>query len=332
MEREVALSLYRKMVLAREFETSRTSMRTAVNMLVKEGLIVKSPRRGARVLPHMERFSQKIVGVVHSLPAKTGFSSPREPASVLAGIQSTLSRFGCRCELVSVRDSCEGSCSLVERCGALIFVETVGLEEHILELEHQETPVVVANLEVDLDVTATWMDHRKAALHAVEVLVGFGHHRIAFLGRDRGWLFYGKAREGYLAGLKRAGIVPDKKLIGVCGETNPLSAYFAAKALLEAREPPTAVVAARDILAMGACRAVTEAGLVLGRDVSVIGFDDISWPQEEPFLTTFHEPCQELGAVAAEMLVDRIVNGWRPPEKCEMEAPLVLRRSAGPLL
>ena len=57
-----------------------------------------------------------------------------------------------------------------------------------------------------------------------------------------------------------------------------------------------------------------------------------AWPQEAPFLTTFREPCAEMGAAAAEMLVERIVNGWRKPEKREIEARFIVRRSAGPLI
>jgi LacI family transcriptional regulator len=223
--------------------------------------------------------------------------------------------------------------ALTAQYGALIFAETSGQtsghEEVIVGLERRKIPVVVANLEIDLEASATFVDHRKVALRATQVLAGFGHRRIAFLAREPGYLFYGEARRGYLDGLKEAGIAADDSLIAVSQQTDPLSAYFATKPLLERSDPPTALVAARDILAQGACRAITEAGLTVGRDVSVIGFDDVSWPQEEPFLTTFREPCREMAAAAAEMLIERIVRGWRPPEKREFEAPLVLRRSAG---
>ena len=314
--------------LAQELSVGRNTVSAALTTLTQEGYVLKTSGRGTRVLPHQERLSRKAVGVVHSLSA----TPPAEPLRVMAGIQDAFSRFGYRYELASRRERSESADALQEHYGGLIFVETVGYEEDILELERRRIPLVVANMEVDLDVTATWVDHRKATCQAVKALVGFGHRRIAFLGRDHGWLFYGKAREGYLAGLKEAGIAPDGSLVAVCEDTDPLSAYLATKALLEVPEAPTAIVAARDILAQGACRAATEAGFVVGRDVSIIGFDDISWRQAEPFLTTFQEPCRELGTVAAELLVERIVNGWRPPEKREMEAPLVLRRSAGPLM
>ncbi len=66
--------------------------------------------------------------------------------------------------------------------------------------------------------------------------------------------------------------------------------------------------------------------------MSIIGFDDLTWPTDDPRLTTFREPIFELAGEAARMLVDRIVSGWSEPQRRVFDAPLVLRRSAGPCL
>jgi DNA-binding LacI/PurR family transcriptional regulator len=217
------------------------------------------------------------------------------------------------------------------RFGALCFIEwSFASDQLIADLERRRTPTVVAKLEGDLGATATWVDHQAPMRQAVQTFVSLGHRRIAFVGRETSYGCYGQAREGYLAGLREAGLPPDESLIAVCGKTGALSAYLAARPLLQAAAPPTAIVAARDSLAEGVCHAVEEAGLVVGHHVSVIGFDDMTWPEGRAFLTTFREPCYDLGAVAAEMLVERIVNGWAPPEKRNLETPFVLRRSAGP--
>ena len=68
----------------------------------------------------------------------------------------------------------------------------------------------------------------------------------------------------------------------------------------------------------------------MGRDVSVIGFDDITWPETDSFLTTFQEPAKEMGRVAAQMLLERLLTGWKPVERREVPSPLVVRASAGP--
>jgi len=212
----------------------------------------------------------------------------------------------------------------------IIYLEAV-YPARIDSLHKEGFPVVVANLEDNLDVPCTCVDHAGIMHEAVRLLVGFGHKRIAFLGQNEWVCFFGKAREGYLSGLEEAGIPRDESLIGITESTNALQAYGVTKELLGLSDPPTAFVAARDLLAAGAVQAAHEAGLTVGRDVSVISYDDISWFQEEPFLTTFREPCYELGAAAAEMLINRI-QGHETPEKLVIDSPLIVRKSAGPLL
>ena len=192
---------------------------------------------------------------------------------------------------------------------------------------------MIANLEWSWEITSTWVDHGKATLHAVRTLVSMGHRRIGLVTRSPDTYFYGKSLEGYVAGLEEAGLPLDRTLIVESeGGHDNLTSYFTAKRLLNVHPVPTAIVAARDYHAHGAYSAFTEAGYVVGRDVSLIGFDDVTWPEGRDFLTTFREPNYELGVVAAEMLIDRIVHGWRPPEKREIECPFILRRSAGPLV
>ncbi|HRU07010.1 MAG TPA: substrate-binding domain-containing protein, partial [Candidatus Brocadiia bacterium] len=159
-----------------------------------------------------------------------------------------------------------------------------------------------------------------------------GHRRIALLIRPADQYFYGMALKGYQNGLADAGIPFDASRVVVCQDPDAVSAYVRVRDYLRDNPAPTALVAARDYLANGACQALVEKGLEIGRDVSVIGFDDTSWPLKQPFLTTFAEPNIELGRVAAEMLLERIIHGWQPVEKREVQATLILRKSAGPCL
>lgn len=318
--------------MAREFSTSRGTVSAAVSALARDGLVTQSPGRGTHVLPPMDRLSgSSVVGILHSSHVASSAPWPKT-ASIIQGIRDTLSRLGHRHDMRSITASEISPDMIPEQYGAAIFVETFGCQAQILELEERRVPLVVASLEIALEVTATFVDHRQTTLDAVSMLAALGHRRIAFLGREPRIFFYGQAKEGYVAGLHHAGIPFHKSLVAVSEHTDPLSAYFATVPLLKAPEPPTAIVVARDVLAQGACRAIEEGGFMIGRDISVISFDDFSWPLDEPFLTTFHEPCYEMGAAAAEMLSDRIVTGWKPPEKRKLKAPFILRRSAGPLI
>ena len=314
--------------LAREFGTSRTTVSTALAALGEEGLVMQTRGRGTRVLPPTERISSRPIAVIHHCGPRNQVWP--ESMRIMEGVQETFLRLEYPYRMLPILEDSLDIADLAKRYGAILIVEASAPPKDILALEEQRIPLVVANLETDLDVSATCVDHPAIIREAVNTLVRFGHRRIAFAGREPECAFYAKAGEGYEAGLAAAGIPFDPSLIIACDNTNALSAYLGTEAILNLADPPTGIVAGRDVLARGVCRAVDAAGKVVGRDVSVIGFDDVSWPNEEPFLSTFREPCHELGAVAAEMLIDRIVNGRRPAEKRVLPAPFVLRRSAGP--
>ena len=118
--------------------------------------------------------------------------------------------------------------------------------------------------------------------------------------------------------------------IQLVAEPHMLAAYQAFKPLLDREDRPTAVVCARDVFAHGACQAASEAGLQVGRDISVVGYDDISWGSAKRALTTFHEPCREMGAAAADMIVQRLLTGRTDMETQILPFPLIVRQSAGP--
>lgn len=320
--------------LAKEFRTSRVTVAAALAELEREGLVSRSAGRGTRVLPIMDRVSQSSVGVVHGeLPSMEDVAR-QDSLRTLQGIRDTLERLGHAYKLVTASSTGSTlSVPLSEQFGSLILIEgSHGSDLQLEALEQRKYPVVVAKLEHDLEVAATIADHREPMRQAVEAFVGLGHRRIAFIGRDENFGLHGQARAGYLAGLQEAGIAVEESLLAVCEKTDALSGYFAARSLLQSPRPPSAIVAARDSIAEGVWHAIEEAGLIVGRQVSLIGFDDTTWPEGKKCLTTFREPCYEMGATAAEMLVQRIVQGWSPPEKRKFESAFVLRRSAGPYL
>jgi len=318
--------------LAAEFHTSRLTVAKAMKALAQDRLVLRSPGRGTRVLPVLERLSRPTIGVIHNELRAMEAASLRDSLETLQGVRDTLERFGFKYETVAMeqRDAFQVQ-ECLTRFGAVVTVEEcVGVEE-LLRLESEHVPVVVAKLETDADIWATWVDHREPILQAVRAFVNLGHKRIAFVGRERRYAFYARAHDGYVAGLREAGLPVDQSLIAVCEKTDALSGYAATKTLLGRADPPTAIMAARDCIAEGVCRAIEEAGLEVGHHVSVIGFDDTTWPEGRAFLTTFREPCYEMGAAAAEMLIRRIVDGDRPISKRRFETPFLLRRTAGPL-
>ncbi|MGH9802190.1 MAG: LacI family DNA-binding transcriptional regulator, partial [Blastocatellia bacterium] len=109
--------------------------------------------------------------------------------------------------------------------------------------------------------------------------------------------------------------------------------YLAARKLLGSGEAFTALFSFNDISAIGAIRALGEAGLKVPEDVSVIGFDDIHAAAfHNPALTTIRQPLYQMGKLAAEHLLKRIANGSAEPfpEMVTVEPELIVRQSTAP--
>jgi DNA-binding LacI/PurR family transcriptional regulator len=201
-------------------------------------------------------------------------------------------------------------------------------------------------------VTHIVLDHLKAAELALGHLYELGHRRIAFMRGPKEIPDSEFRWEGIEHAAQALGLELDANLVtridsgegSVNGSGNwsgktghhPMSpeiGYVPMKQLLENTRAFTAVFCFNDIAAIGAIRALSEAGLQVPGDVSVVGFDDIqSAAFCTPSLTTVRQPLNEMGKRGARILLERIAN----PEKTElagevvMEPELVVRESTGP--
>lgn len=100
--------------------------------------------------------------------------------------------------------------------------------------------------------------------------------------------------------------------------------------MLSSPNRPTALFCGRDIRAHGAYLATRELGLRVPEDISLIGYDNITWPGDgREFLTTFPEPTAELGRAAVNMLIEWIQTGDEPADKV-ICPKLVVRQSTAP--
>jgi DNA-binding LacI/PurR family transcriptional regulator len=116
----------------------------------------------------------------------------------------------------------------------------------------------------------------------------------------------------------------------VPGDWRLPSGYQGAEALLQVDDPPTAVFACSDRMALGAIYACQEAGVRVPEEVAVVGYDDRDFAHlVRPALTTVRTPGYEMGARAAELLLDKIQGGF--DGGCEVPVPgeLIVRDSCG---
>ena len=158
-------------------------------------------------------------------------------------------------------------------------------------------------------VTNVVLDHERAAEVALKHLAQLGHRQIAFIKGQE----FSSDTEVRWTNIERVaqklGLPISPALTAqLQGDSpSPQPGYQATRKLLAAHKRFTALFAFNDISAMGAIRALREAGLAVPSDVSVVGFDDIeSAAYQNPALTTVRQPLRKMGRIAAETLLRRI--------------------------
>ena len=166
---------------------------------------------------------------------------------------------------------------------------------------------------------------------AAERLLALGHRRIAFLGGIEGNVVTTERVRGYRAALDGAGIAVDPGLI-VPAAVNSGGGVEALRTALALDRPPTAALCFSDVVAFGVLDASAAAGLKVGHDFSVIGFDDVAGARHTlPPLTTVAVYPQELGRRSAAALLRRVADPSEPPEQEILAPSLVVRGTCGPV-
>lgn len=181
----------------------------------------------------------------------------------------------------------------------------------------------------------SWVDvnNARAFRRATELLADLGHRRISLVNGLEFMDFAIRRRRGYLEALGARGLAVDPDLM-VQGEmTEPLG-YEAARRMLRLPDPPTAFLTASLLSAMGVRRAIEGAGLVMGRDVSIVTHDDVlsylTNGNGEPIFTSTRSSVREAGRRVASLLIDQINNPGQGPRNEMLDAVLVIGGSTGP--
>jgi LacI family transcriptional regulator len=163
----------------------------------------------------------------------------------------------------------------------------------------------------DPDFGRVVVDDRRAAAGAVAYAVGQGYRRIAHLAGPPGISIADARREGYRDGLRAAGLPMQPEWIISCGfaEEDGTRGF---EGLMRLREPPDAVFAVNDPVAIGVFDAAGEMGLRIPEDIGVIGFsDNIISRYLSPPLTTVMQPAQDIGDAAVRLVLEAV----QKPEK-----------------
>lgn len=197
------------------------------------------------------------------------------------------------------------------------------LSDAVRSLDAQNIPVVTVNgscvtqKESDKPILAAIVDNHLGGQLATEHLIELGHKRIALLTRP--WASFPEDYRpypvtqivrGYRDALQAAAITPDPQLIRDAHPWDKHQTYAAVDHLLQLRQPPTAIFASDDAIAVMIIHRLQQLGLAVPADISVVGYGD--WSQaanlSEPDLTTVHTDLRASGSLAAQLIVSQLEN------------------------
>ena len=167
-------------------------------------------------------------------------------------------------------------------------------------------------------------------LAATRHLLDLGHRRIAMVCGPVEWPCCRARLDGYRAAMDAGGVQADPDLVRIStlyvegGLRDGLE-------LLRLPDPPTAIFAANDLQALGIYEAARQLGVRIPQDLSVIGFDDLSFTQwSGPPMTTVRQPLVQMGAAAANLVLE-LASGRQPDSnRIELATTLVIRQSTAP--
>jgi LacI family transcriptional regulator len=217
----------------------------------------------------------------------------------------------------------------------IIFTSAHMGDLNIIELAEDEFPIILVNRRtyhpmVREKVDYVGVDNILGGFLAVEHLIKLGHQRIGVIGGSS------ESSVGFerLEGGKKALATYGLEIKGnyfLEGDFLKGSGYQGGKEFLKMAEPPTAIFATNDYMALGTYQAIVEEGHRVPEDIALIGFNDIEFTSMKGIeMTTIGQKKYEMGALAVKTLVERIEGGKvGPPKEFILEPELIIRKTCG---
>jgi LacI family transcriptional regulator len=254
---------------------------------------------------------------------------------VIAGAEAEARQYGYRFMLGSTErnpeDEPEYIRLLTERhVDGILFARPSTEPDHsyLVSLLRDGVPVVTTAYHIPGQaLTVIDVDNIDGGQQATRCLLERGHDRVAMITGPASWKSAHDRTQGYMIALEAAGVAFDPGLIAEA-DWSIGSGYRAAQQLLARERPFSALFVHNDQMAIGALRALREAGRRVPADISVVGYDDIPIAEYcEPRLTTIRQPMREVGAVATRLLIQAVEKPGAPQGEILLKTELVVRDS-----
>ncbi|KQO63453.1 LacI family DNA-binding transcriptional regulator [Curtobacterium sp. Leaf261] len=234
--------------------------------------------------------------------------------TVIAGVESALREHGMSVIVASSPDAAAGAVELL-RSRMVDGIIAVPSEHDVEPLSRaaEQIPVVQIDWRASgLRVDGVFLDNQAAGAMAARHLLDHGHEHLAVIGGDPAVSTMRERAAGFRAVLDRPGVDAPEPLV-LSGPLTAEHGHAAMQRILVADPRPTAVFCANYELTLGAVIALNESGLMLGRDLSVLGFDGLELARVTvPKLTVITQPTHELAVLAADRIRARLAAGGAP--------------------
>jgi len=310
---------------------------------VMSGADPVNPKTQQRVLEAMEKLNYRPNGLARNLRSQKSHviialvPDIKNPffSEVIRGIEDEARREGFNVLIGSTdgdKDKAKEYISLLEESRADgMILTTTQTDEAFLEAFAARNPVVLAcEYLTGSELPSVSIDNESAARKITKHLIEQGHNRIAHIMGPSHVILSQARMNGYRQALRQHGIPEDELLIQE-GDYSLESGYAITRKLLSISRKPTAIFAANDEMAIGAMRAIHEAGLRVPEDIAVAGFDDINIASYViPSLTTIQQPRYAIGQRSVQMLIRLIRNELLEQPQIVLEDTLVIRESSTP--
>jgi DNA-binding LacI/PurR family transcriptional regulator len=201
--------------------------------------------------------------------------------------------------------------------------------DYLMDISNKIPVVFMDPVVGDEPVSYVVTDGYEATRKATQYLIDKGRKKIGYIkikGSARHWVTHERYK-GYKKALKDSGIELDLSLVYE-GDFQMKSGYAGAKCLMDLKNPPDAIMAATDVMAIGVIKYLKYADISVPDEVNVIGFDNISLANLiEPALTTIAQPIRDLGMEAVNIIVKKINDPKMENKQITLDGQLIVRRS-----
>jgi DNA-binding LacI/PurR family transcriptional regulator len=313
--------------IAKRFNVASMTARQAVGLLVAQGTLQRIPRKGTFVASFNP--VQECVQEAKFVLLLEGGKMSLDPFYLPPIIEAFEREIGKAGHRVTISGYSEEGLARQFSKEAIVCCVLMSEEDVLYAnlLRERGNRVLAINRCNSIDPpTFVAPDNAGGAQEAVEHLISLGHRKIGFVRGKPGNIDGNDRRFGYLQALLKHSLNPGPEegdnFIEACG-------HEATAKMLAGGDPPTAIFCASDLSAIGAMKAVAEAGFAVPRDVSIVGFGDFPLAKFlHPGLTTVHLPLAELGASAAQQVLK--IDSGEPAEPVILRCTLVRRETTGP--